>query len=94
MNPVLPTYKQGDEILLNGVLTTVLSWPAENVGPFTWEQIDARSQASTRGTSWVEVEDIVATGNTVAVSIETPVVTGDDLAEEEVIAEADDQDAA
>lgn len=50
-NPTPPLYKQGDVVLIDGLVTTITSWPATNEGYFAWEREDADS-AITRGTSF------------------------------------------
>lgn len=67
-SPVTPLHKQGDSIFMNGVQTTVLSWPALNVGPFMWEQYNPYTQGFTRGTSYVEQLATTATDPTAAVA--------------------------
>lgn len=55
--PTAPLFKQGDVVLLDGVVTTLHSWPADNTGPFTWERYDAQAKGFTRSTSWYNTNE-------------------------------------
>lgn len=59
-DPTPPLHAKGDMILLDGVITRVLSWPAENNGPFFWEQYSKHTKSWTTGTTHtfgVDIED-------------------------------------
>lgn len=47
-----PLYKAGDVLIVDGIVTTLTSWPAENNGPFSWERWSEQTQSMTRGLSY------------------------------------------
>lgn len=56
-NPILPLYKAGDVVLLDGQVVTIKSWPATNEGFFAWDRYvaatnPAQESSLVQGTSW------------------------------------------
>lgn len=74
------SYKIGDEVIYNGQIATITSWPAENRGFFTWLTTDPQSGAQNSGNGWYG-EDI--TGAPVSASAVLTLHKAADLGEVE-----------
>lgn len=93
--PVTPTYNVRDRILVNGVPSTVHSWPATNVGYASIEQYNAFTNSYTRLMAIVGT-DIIApyTGAAFPTSIDEPALTAQaELTEEEQVSELNETPA-
>lgn len=90
-----PRFNQHDVVLIDGIRTTILSWPADNEGPFYWEQYSESTKGYTQGTSYASQVNITGTEEKATPSFGVPVVSDPTVeVDEPAVTDAPEADAS